>query len=90
MTTAKFANKRRHRPGDLSSLRRSLWASILTCEELHDSPDPHIRLKAIHGMASLSRAYLATLEVAEIEQRLVALEGRLQTARENEWQHVEL
>ena len=77
MGMASFRNKRRRKPGDLSSLRRTLWAALLTAEELCDAPDPNVRLRALHAMSQLSAVYLRTLEVADFEGRLVRLEAAL-------------
>ncbi len=76
MATSNFGRKRRRKPGDLSSLRRSLWAAILTAEGLCDDADAAVRLRALHAMATLAGSYLKTLEIAELEQRIAALEAQ--------------
>ena len=77
MGMASFRNKRRRRPGDLSSLRRTLWAALLTAEELCDDPDPNIRLRALHAMSQLGATYMRTVEACDLEERLAQLEAAL-------------
>lgn len=69
-----FRNKRRRKPGDLSSLRRTLWAALLTGEELADDADPATRLRALHAISQLAGTYLKAIEVADLEARIEALE----------------
>jgi hypothetical protein len=83
MAAAPFKNKRRRKPGDLSSLRRSLWAGILTAEELCDDPDPQVRLRALHALATLAGVYLRTVEASDLEARIVQLEAALHRAKED-------
>jgi hypothetical protein len=78
VTTTKFRNKHRRRPGDLSSLRRSLWAGIATAEELADNPDPAVQLRALHALSSLGNIYLRAVESADLERRIEELENRLE------------
>jgi len=78
MGMASFRNKRRRRPGDLSSLRRTLWAALLTGEELADNPDPAVRLRALHAISQLAATYLRAIEVSDIEERLRKLEAAVQ------------
>jgi hypothetical protein len=78
MPTAKgsMGNKRRRKPGDLSSLRRTLWAALLEIEDMLESPKEAIKLKAAHSLATLSGVYLKALELTEIEARIKALEEK--------------
>jgi hypothetical protein len=89
MAATKFRNKRRKKPGDLSSLRRSIWAAILTAEELCDNDSPEIQLRALNSIAQLAGAYLRTLEADDLEKRIVALESRSLTAVKQNGAHHE-
>jgi predicted ATP-grasp superfamily ATP-dependent carboligase len=82
MQTASFRNKRRRKPGDLSAMRRTLWAGLLTAEELCDSPDPQVRLRALHALATLAGVYLRTVESADLEARITELERAISQQRE--------
>lgn len=91
MATTKFRNKRRRKPGDLSSLRRSIWAGLLTAEELCDNENPEIQLRALNAISQLAGAYLRTIEQADFEQRITALEDQNHIrSQENGRSHVQV
>ena len=100
MSTTKPATKRgktsrhvrRPKPGDLASLRRSLWGILRRVEDLIHDPDPDVtvdqQLRAVHAFAALSGQYLKATEVADFAQRLEALEAAAAAAQEqvgNAW-----
>lgn len=76
------AKKRRVR-GSTKQLRGSVWRAVLRVEELLDSDDPDMVLRAAHAMAALSRSYLAVVEETDLEARLTALENRLADIDQN-------
>jgi hypothetical protein len=89
MAISEMKRKRRRKPGDIAALRRSLWAALLTIEDCLDDPDIAVKLKAANALAQLSGPYLRALEQSDIEQRLAALESRLDSdttiSRSNGW-----
>jgi hypothetical protein len=72
-----MARKRRHKPGNLDDLRRVLWQMILEVESLLATrpPSSELVLKSAHALAQLAGAYRAVTETADLEARIVALEG---------------
>jgi hypothetical protein len=72
-----MARKRRTKPGNLDDLRRVLWRSILEVETLLDTRPPanDLVLRSAHALAQLAGAYRAVTETADLEARIVALEG---------------
>jgi hypothetical protein len=75
-----MARKRRHKPGDLTQLRRVLWEVILEVEALLDEPQrsTEVVLKSAHALAQLAGAYTRLVETADLEARLQALESAMQ------------
>ena len=71
-----MARKRRHKPGDLTQLRRVLWEVILEVEALLDGPQrsAEVVLKSAHALAQLAGAYRAVIETADLEERIARLE----------------
>jgi hypothetical protein len=78
-----MARKRRHKPGDLTQLRRVLWEVILEVEALLDEPQrsTEVVLKSAHALAQLAGAYTKLVETADLEQRLAKLEASLEVGR---------
>jgi hypothetical protein len=76
--TENLGKRKRRKKGNLAQLRGVLWMSLLELESLAASDDPELKVKACNSLAALSRAYLACLEVANIETRLAMLEERVQ------------
>lgn len=76
MATDEVTRRRRRKPGDIASLRRTLWAGILSIEDLLAADDPAMRIRAAHALATLSGSYLKALEAADLEARIAALEAR--------------
>lgn len=74
-----MARKRRHKPGDLTQLRRVLWDTILKVEALEDEPDcPADRLlRCAHALSQLSATYTRLIETADLAKRIEAIEARL-------------
>jgi hypothetical protein len=72
-----MARKRRTKAGDLGELRRVLWRTIIEVEALLDTrpPSNDLVLKSAHALAQLAGAYRAVTESADLEARIVALEG---------------
>lgn len=66
---------RRAKPGDLSALKRELWAAIVTATDLLDDDDREIRLRAVHATSQAAGAYRALYETADLEGRIAALEA---------------
>lgn len=71
---------RRRKPGDLEALKRELWAAVTTAADLLDDDDALIRLKAVHAVSQSAASYRAVLSDADLEERLSALEHRLEEA----------
>ncbi len=80
MSVDEIGRKRRRKPGDITALRRTLWAALLEIEDLLAEPDPNMKLRAGHCLATLSGSYMKLLEQAELTTRLEALEAQLGTA----------
>jgi hypothetical protein len=74
-----MARKRHHKPGDLTQLRRVLWDTILEVEALLDTrpPSNDLVLRSAHALAQLAGTYTKLVETADLEKRLVALEGAM-------------
>ena len=76
-------HRRSRQAGDLTQLRRVLWRTIVEVEALLDTRPPanELVLKAAHALSQLGGTYVKVSEVAELEQRVAALEASLQTRR---------
>lgn len=57
-----------------SALKRALKAAVL----LLDSPEPELRLRAVHATAQAAAALGRLAELGDLEARLSALENRAQ------------
>jgi hypothetical protein len=79
MNTEKPTRKRRRKAGDIATLRRVLWASILASEQLLIDNDPDRRLRAVHALTQASATYARLTETSDLENRIVALEQALGT-----------
>ena len=66
MCTTDIDRRRRRKPGDIGSLRRTLWASIVTMESHLGNADPQIAIRAAHALGTLSGTYLKALELLEL------------------------
>lgn len=68
--------KRIRKPGTIGTLRKKIWQSILTAEELLLSDDVDIdqRIRAIHAITQAGNTYNRILETSELEARLNELE----------------
>jgi hypothetical protein len=66
MVIDEIGRKRRRKPGDIGSLRRTLWASIVTLEGHLGNTDPQIAIRAAHALGTLSGTYLKALELLEL------------------------
>jgi hypothetical protein len=75
MQTDGIRRKRRRKPGDIASLRRTLWAALLEIEDMLGNDDPALKLRAAHALATLSGVYLKTIELDDVAARLTALEA---------------
>ena len=75
--------RRSRQLGDLTQLRRVLWRTIVEVEALLDTRPPanELVLKAAHALSQLAGVYIKVAEVAELEDRVSALEASLQTRR---------
>jgi hypothetical protein len=69
---------KRIRAGDLSALKRRLWEAILTAGDLLDHDDPATRLRAVHATSQAAATYRSILADHDLEQRLAALEKRVE------------
>ncbi len=65
---------KRVRAGGLEALKRKLWRALLTSENLLDSDDPQVRLRAVHALSQGAGVYRSIYETADLEGRLSALE----------------
>ena len=77
MATDEFTRRRRRKPGDLNSLRRTLWAGLLEIEDLLASDDPLLKLRAAHALATLAGSYMKCIELHDIAGRIERLESTL-------------
>ncbi len=66
MCTNDIDRRRRRKPGDINSLRRTLWTGLTTVEGLLGSDDPQIAIRAAHALGTLSGTYLKALELLEL------------------------
>jgi hypothetical protein len=78
-----MGRKRRHKPGNLTQLRRVLWEVILEVEALLDESQrsTEVVLKSAHALAQLAGTYTKLVETADLEKRLAALEAALPQKR---------
>ena len=77
MSVDEIKRKRRRKPGDIAGLQRTLWAALLTVEDLLADDDPALRIRAAHSLATLAGVYLRALEQADITDRITRLEELL-------------
>ncbi len=77
MSVYEIKRRRRRKPGDIRSLQRTLWASLLTIEDLLADSDPAMRIRAAHCLATLAGVYLRALEQGDIVQRITRIEELL-------------
>ncbi len=82
MLVHEIKRRRRRKPGDIRSLQRTLWASLLTIEDLLADADPNMRIRAAHCLATLSGVYLRALDQADIVDRIARLEELLGAQQE--------
>lgn len=68
---------KRVRAGNLDALKRKLWRALLTSENLLDSTDPQVRLRAVHATSQAAGVYRSIYETADLETRLSDLEARV-------------
>jgi hypothetical protein len=80
---------RRPKPGDLASLRRTLWGTIRRVEHLihDDTEDVTVdqQLRAVHALAALAGQYLKATEAAELVERIEALEAAVASEGSAAW-----
>jgi hypothetical protein len=68
--------------GDLASLKRKLWYSILTAEGILGSEAPiDDKLKAVHAMAQAASVYVNLTKLSDMEARLATLEAEAKAVR---------
>lgn len=78
---------KRVRAGNLDALKRKLWRALLTSENLLDSHDPQIRLRAVHATSQAAGVYRSIYETCDLEQRLTALEARFAKGSDEHDEH---
>jgi hypothetical protein len=77
---ARKRRRRRAKPGSLEQLTAVLWGIIIEYEALMNEEDcPSERaLRCAHALAQLSSAYRGVVEVAQLDERIAALEAAMQ------------
>jgi hypothetical protein len=78
MSVDEIKRRRRRKPGDIASLQRTLWAGLLTIEDLLADPDPAMQIRAAHALGTLAGTYLKALETSELSRRVERLEQQLE------------
>jgi hypothetical protein len=75
--------RKRRDSGDLCQLRVELWAGVRVAAAMVDNPKtkPDMKLRAISALATVGAVYARLLETSELvalQERITALEARLQ------------
>ena len=73
---------RRSKAGDLTALRRHLWAAVLEASALLDCDNPDVKLRAVHAVSQSASAYRSLVETTDLEARISALEKRAEGENE--------
>lgn len=80
MAKRKSRRKRYRKPGDMKKVRLVLWRTLRQLEDLLDDPeastDEVIRLT--HALTQAAGVYVKIHEAYALEQRIAAIEERLQ------------
>ena len=72
---ARLAQRRAHKPGNLTDLLKVLWTAIKDAEALlYTAEDPEFRLRCVHALSQAAGQYARLIEVGEFEARLKVLE----------------
>jgi hypothetical protein len=66
------------RSNDLARAASTLRKALKTASDLLEDPDPQLRLRAVHAVAQAATALAKIAEVRELEERVAALEARLE------------
>jgi hypothetical protein len=69
---------KRVRAGNLDALKRKLWRALLTSENLLDSDDPQVRLRAVHATSQAAGVYRSIYETADLEARIARFEAAME------------
>ncbi len=72
---------KRVRAGNLDALKRKLWRALLTSENLLDSSDPQVRLRAVHATSQAAGVYRSIYETADLEARVQELEKQAEVRK---------
>jgi hypothetical protein len=63
--------------GSLNDLSRVLWKAVRECEQMLESEDKTLKLRAIHALAQVSGPFVKALDGSDIEARLEAIEAAM-------------
>jgi hypothetical protein len=79
---ARGTKRRLRKPGDLKTLQRMLWQSLIECERvlMHADSDD-MTLRAAHAIGQVAAQYAKLIEAADLTDRVAALEQALATAQ---------
>jgi|AntRauTorckE6833_2_1112554.scaffolds.fasta_scaffold02124_6 hypothetical protein len=79
-----WKKKRIRKTGSLTDLQKKTWQAIIECERIIiDDGKDYSKLQAIHALNSSVKAFISLKEITEFEQRLTALEEKVNQS-ENE------
>jgi HD superfamily phosphodiesterase len=80
--TARLAQRRRRKAGDLHDLCKALWQGIRDAEmALEMATTVAEKCAAVHSLAAIGNTYAKVLQIGEYEARLAALEAQVAAAQ---------